>query len=68
MPKILFLDLWPMSLARNSATLPFDFARHQYAWAAWAGLVPRSMLHSARFEKFIDGLEKRMLGGWARQR
>lgn len=68
MPRSLFLDLWPLSPVRKLAALPFDFARHQYAWSAWAGLVPRSMLHSAHFEKFIDGLEKRMLGGWARQR
>lgn len=47
--------------------LPFDMAREQYAKAVQAGLIERSMLGWARFERHIDLLEKMTLGPWARR-
>ncbi len=48
--------------------MPFDALRFQYASAVKAGLVPRSILASARAEQAIDRLEKLILGPLARQR
>lgn len=47
--------------------LPFDMAREQYATAVQFGLIERSLLGWAKFERQIDLLEKMMLGPWARR-
>ncbi|MGB4360798.1 MAG: hypothetical protein WBJ19_10315 [Rhodoferax sp.] len=47
--------------------LPFDMAREQYAKAVQVGLIERSMLGWARFERHVDLLEKMTLGPWARR-
>lgn len=47
--------------------LPFDMAREQYAKAVQLGLIQRSMLAWAKFERRIDLLEKMTLGPWARR-
>lgn len=48
--------------------MPFDAMRFQYANAVVAGLVPRSLLASAKSEQAIDRLERLVLGPIARQR
>jgi len=48
--------------------MPFDALRFHYASAVMAGLVPRSLLDSARSERVIDTMEKLILGPLARQR
>lgn len=58
------------SLSRTAALmqgLPFDMAREQYAKAVQIGLIERSMISWAKFERLIDSLEKMMLGPWARR-
>ena len=47
--------------------LPFDIAREQYAKAVQVGLIQKSMLHWAKFERHMDLLEKLTLGPWARR-
>ncbi|MBE0474257.1 hypothetical protein [Rhodoferax sp.] len=47
--------------------MPFDMAREQYAKAVQIGLIQRSMLAWAKFERQIDQLEKMTLGPWARR-
>jgi hypothetical protein len=47
--------------------LPFDMAREQYAKAVQVGLIERSMLRWAKFERQLDLLEKVTLGPWARR-
>lgn len=47
--------------------LPFDMAREQYAKAVQIGLIERSMLGWAKFERHMDLLEKMTLGPWARR-
>ena len=47
--------------------LPFDMAREQYAKAVQFGLIERSLLGWAKFERQIDLLEKMTLGPWARR-
>lgn len=47
--------------------LPFDMAREQYAKAVQIGLIERSMLRWASFERQLDLLEKMTLGPWARR-
>jgi hypothetical protein len=47
--------------------LPFDMAREQYGMAVQMGLLQRSMLAWAKFERRIDRLEKATLGPWARR-
>lgn len=47
--------------------LPFDMAREQYAKAVQVGLIQRSMLAWAKFERQIDLMEKVTLGPWARR-
>lgn len=47
---------------------PFDAMRAHYAGAVQAGLVPRSLLASAQFERSLDHLEKLCLGPLARRR
>jgi hypothetical protein len=53
--------------ARLIQCLPFDMAREQYGVAVQLGLLQRSMLAWARFERRIDRLEKATLGPWARR-
>ena len=48
-------------------SLPFDMAREQYAKAVQVGLIERSMLRWAKFERQLDLLEKMTLGPWARR-
>jgi hypothetical protein len=47
--------------------LPFDMAREQYAKAVQVGLIERSMIAWAKFERQLDLLEKMTLGPWARR-
>jgi hypothetical protein len=47
--------------------LPFDMARAQYVQSVRAGLVERSLIASARFERVISALECFTLGGMARR-
>jgi len=60
------------SLALNATQLclvaPFEAMRSQYAGAVAAGLVPGSLLASARLERSLDNLEKLCLGPLARRR
>uniref|UniRef100_E6PTE6 Uncharacterized protein n=1 Tax=mine drainage metagenome TaxID=410659 RepID=E6PTE6_9ZZZZ len=46
---------------------PFDAMRQQYASAVHAGLIERSLLASARFERKLGALERATLGPWARR-
>lgn len=58
------------SLERTAAmllVLPFDMAREHYANAVQFGLIERSLLGWARFERQIDSMEKMLLGPWARR-
>ncbi len=47
--------------------LPFDLMRAQYAAAARAGLVQRSMLASSRFDQTLTTLERLSYGPFARR-
>jgi hypothetical protein len=47
--------------------LPFDLARDNYVRAVRAGLIERSMLHSARFTRTLRMFENLALGLWARK-
>jgi len=47
--------------------LPFDMAREQYAKSVRAGLVERSLLASARFERTLRAWETITLGAMARR-
>ncbi len=58
----------PNGMGRAFLALPFDAIRFQYAGAVMAGLVPRSILASAKFERALDALERLTLGALARQR
>lgn len=53
--------------AKDLLSLPFDTARAQYANAVRCGLVARSLLASARFERHLDTLEKLSYGPFARR-
>ena len=53
-----------MALVRG---LPFDMAREQYANAVQVGLIERSMLRWAKFERQLDLMEKMILGPLARR-
>ena len=46
---------------------PFDAMREQYAHAVQTGLIERSLLASARFERKLDAMERAALGSWARR-
>jgi len=48
--------------------VPFDAMRFQYASAVMAGLIQRSIIESAQFERTLDTLERLILGPLARQR
>ncbi|WP_144290036.1 hypothetical protein [Ideonella sp. A 288] len=64
---------WTMPLegARRAAigllTLPFDTARVRYGAAVELGLVHRSMLAGAAFERDLAAWEHFTLGAWARR-
>jgi hypothetical protein len=47
---------------------PFDAMRHHYASIVMAGLMPRSIVASARLERALDTLESLILGPLARRR
>jgi hypothetical protein len=47
--------------------LPFDMAREQYAKAVQAGLIRRSMLDWAKFERHMHLMEQVTLGPLARR-
>ena len=47
--------------------LPFDVAQAQYARAVQAGLIQPSLLRSRDIAKALDGLQKLLLGPWARR-
>jgi hypothetical protein len=47
--------------------LPFDMAREQYAKSVRAGLVERSLIASARFERALSAMEYLTLGFMARR-
>lgn len=47
--------------------LPFDLARDNYARAVRFGLLPSSLLSSARFERDLGAAERLTLGPWARR-
>lgn len=53
--------------ARLMQYLPFDMAREHYGIAVQMGLLQRSMLAWAKFERHMDRLEKATLGPWARR-
>ena len=54
--------------AQPILALPFDAMRQRYAGAVTAGLAPRSILDSARLERWLDALEALTLGPLARRR
>jgi hypothetical protein len=54
-------------LSSDCLALPFDMAREQYAKSVRAGLVERSLLASARFERSLSALEEITLGFMARR-
>ena len=53
--------------AKQLMALPFDNARAQYAHAVRTGLLARSLLASARFERSVDALERLTYGPFARR-
>ena len=55
------------SAAKALLRVPFDAMREQYASAVRAGLIERSLLESARFERKLGSLERATLGPWARR-
>ena len=54
-------------LSSDYLALPFDMAREQYAKSVRAGLVERSLIASARFERMLNALELLTLGFMARR-
>ena len=57
-----------LSAVQPILALPFDAMRQRYAGAVIAGLVRRSMLDSARLERWLGALEALTLGPLARYR
>ena len=57
-----------LNVAQPILALPFDAMRRHYAGAVIAGLVPRSLLDSARMERWLGALEAVTLGPLARCR
>jgi hypothetical protein len=55
------------SAAKALLRVPFDAMREQYASAVRAGLIERSLLDSASFERKLGTLERATLGPWARR-
>jgi hypothetical protein len=56
--------LWDWRCA--AATAPFDLARAEYAAAVQCGVIERSILASAAFERGLAALERLTLGPLAR--
>ena len=56
-----------VSVARGALQWPFDTMRDQYASAVRAGLVERSLMASAQFERKVAALEQSLLGICARR-
>jgi hypothetical protein len=54
-------------LSSDCLALPFDMAREQYAKSVRAGLIERSLIASARFERTLNALEQLTLGFMARR-
>ena len=54
-------------LLQRALALPFDALRSLHARAVHVGLIQRSMLSNARFEHFLDALERSTLGPLARR-
>lgn len=66
-PCVLAPSLVEMArLSSDCLALPFDMAREQYAKSVRAGLVERSLIASARFERTLSALEQLTLGFMAR--
>jgi hypothetical protein len=53
--------------ARMLLSLPFDALREQYAQAARAGIVKRSLVASGHFERALGALEQLSYGPFARR-
>ena len=51
---------------KNLLGMPFDMARQQYSSAVRSGLIERSLIASARFERALSAIEVCSLGPWAR--
>ncbi len=61
-------DLAPVfSAAKALLRVPFDAMREHYASAVRAGLIERSQIDSASFERKLVALERATLGPWARR-
>lgn len=52
----------------NWLCMPFDMVRQQHAHLVWTGLMPASLLSSARLERMLDCAERWTLGPLARRR
>jgi|PlaIllAssembly_1097288.scaffolds.fasta_scaffold2904033_1 hypothetical protein len=57
---------WLRDGAASLACLPFDLARLQHAAGVLAGIWPRSLLESMRFERQLGTIEQLTLGPLAR--
>jgi non-canonical (house-cleaning) NTP pyrophosphatase len=55
-----------VSVAKHALAWPFDTMRDQYANAVRAGLVERSLIAAAQFERKVAVLEQSLLGACAR--
>ena len=67
-PPLFGPGLAAIRLGQAGLAAPFEAARLHYAGAVLAGLVPRSLLASARLERALDAAEKLCLGALARRR
>ncbi len=68
-PGALTADPWMHALRHGAASLvnlPFDMARVQHAAGVLAGVRPRSLLESMRFEQQLGAMERLALGPLAR--
>jgi|APIni6443716594_1056825.scaffolds.fasta_scaffold1089936_1 hypothetical protein len=68
-PEAQAADQWAHALrdgAASLASLPFDLARLQHAAGVLAGVWPRSLLESMRFERQLGAIEQLTLGPLAR--
>lgn len=57
----------PWALTARAAQAGFDAMRVQHAAAVRAGVIPPSLRGSARFEQWVDTLERATLGPLARR-
>lgn len=65
---LLAQSIIPVKGGQRLLALPFDALRYQYASAVSAGMAPRSIVESGKWERRLDALEKLTLGPWARHR